>query len=925
MDSRLPSSSLCLFKEVPTSLDTLAREVVIRIPLPSSSTLAVRSRQQARIIKGTPSFKDEDAFNKQYVASSSSIFFGYPSSYPRSILWRLLQEDKVLELRSLDFSKDEQEPKEASYILQLQFPVPVKRGGVALADIEGGQYVFVFALTKANDLYTCVILKEFFCQPTAINEDTGSWCKVYRPATFSMSSPHRIVCGGSTQLVVSLTDGRLLQLTKSRDGDGSKWIESTYGDGQWGSSLRGLVRWQGSNAVRYEGSSLEQTTPLAMSVSPDQKHIFAVCMNHTLRIWNPNKAANVFSKDLLLQHREPQDIPKVLLDPSNPNLLQLFQATSAMDGDLYYAVTFSPHDLGEFKFWGVRDPDFGDQGVRDIHAEVAFKPPDPDPSPNSKAIWRVVDFKISSETSDQGPEMWILMRSNRYQQVFRLKFDLDNLSSQWQDRWCVVAGGALPESPIPQYFDLDPEDPTERWLNYILQPGRYSEAVLHLAVRLYCGDKTEIKDSVHASIQEQIITAIASMVDNRASGGDPFALQKSVQREWTTFHQCIQDVHRLGWDCLCLAYDNTDQTPWIVFTGGVSAIRSLNRTEIIYENTPKELGKSMHLLETPSIEMEDGDEPRLPDELAAVIEAATKFRESFGALLQHKVDSKLAAELWLDPSYSVPLRMQAFYDECNFMDEISSEQFDILTNHLGAIGGFQSLDTSIFRTILDSLSHDIPASSSELVYTIQGLQILINGARDMITRTNRMLSDLLNLVVIIDMEIDRDETPMEKFDAAEVYSMILSTLKEYQIMRWLVSKLRIDRSLNSDETERGIEADFPGRITVLESIFARDLKPQSTETQSKSEAITHSIRDLLKWVVGGNDPAHPVNFEDVPVYIQCDLLKNRDLDLAIDFLRFQPSTAWSTYIKGRLALARNQPSEAAICFKRASYKLCKSS
>lgn len=96
------------------------------------------------------------------------------------------------------------------------------------------------------------------------------------------------------------------------------------------------------------------------------------------------------------------------------------------------------------------------------------------------------------------------------------------------------------------------------------------------------------------------------------------------------------------------------------------------------------------------------------------------------------------------------------------------------------------------------------------------------------------------------------------------------------------------------------------------------MKPQTWENQTESEALTQSILDLLTWVLGGNNQ---VEFENVLVYIQCDLLRHRDLDLAADFLRFQPSTAWSTYIKGRLELLGDRPSQAAIYFKKAAYKL----
>ncbi len=398
MDPTAPSSSLCLFKETTLDRESLP-STVVQIQLPSSSSFSVRSRprQQQRLLRTTPVFKDEDSYSKHQLAASASIHFSHHSIYPRSILWRVLQEQKVLELRSTDLSKDERETKEAGLIIQLCFPGPIRDGGVALADSEDPSILYVFALTKGNELYTCSIRRTFFCRVAASEEDVGTWCKIYKPATFSMSNPYRLFSSGPSSLIVSLTDGRVLTLIKDKDDDGSRWTESVYGDGQWGSALLGLVRWQGSNTVRFDGMPLEQNTPLSMALSPDNKHIFAVCLNHTLRVWNPTKAASVFSEDLLSQQREPQDVPRVLLNPADSSFLRLFRSTAGHEGDLYYAVTFSPHDFGQFKFWGVRDPDHGEKGIRDLFPESTLKAPDADPNPDSKVIWKVADFGIDSQ------------------------------------------------------------------------------------------------------------------------------------------------------------------------------------------------------------------------------------------------------------------------------------------------------------------------------------------------------------------------------------------------------------------------------------------------------------------------------------------------------------------------------------------------
>ena len=926
MDSRAPVSSLSLFRETQTDLEPANSGSVIQIQVPSASTFSVKPRQQRRILRSAPTCKDEDSYNKNNLAISSSFYFGRAKRHPRSFLWRVLQEGRVLELRSVDLKKKNGETREASYIIQLHFASTIKPNGVALTDTEDQDSLSIFAITKANDLYTLAIRKDFFCHAAASEEDVSRWCKVARPATFSISTPHSLIAGNSQLLIISLSDGRLLQLTRNKEDDGSKWHESTYGDGQWTSSLRGLVRWQGSNTVKYDGTTLEQGTATAMAISPDKSHLFAVCLNHTLRIWNPTKAASVFSKDLLWQHREPHETPKLMLDPGSPNVLQVFETYRPMEGDLYYAVTFSPHDLGQFKFWGIRDPDHGDRGVRDLFSDWSFKPPDPDPSPESKVIWKVADFKIKGAQRGQQLEIWVLMRSNKRHKLYNLKFDLEDLRDSWQNSWTNTATETFSDQPAPQLSDLDPEDAADKWLEYIMCPGKYPETILETALAIYCSERAISLPNPKASLTERMCSAISLQVDTRTGENDFSKHHKASDQEWTVLWQDIRDLDKSRWQVSSLAYDGYAEIPHIAFTNGAAAIRTCDKVEIISLNTSAVLAKSIGMLEAPSIEMERGIEPKLPDELAVIVSAAAIFRQYCSYGLLQKCSAVLAEELWLDPSLSVPLRIESFYDRCNFTEEVGKDHFERLEDSLEPIGGFNKLETQTFLSILDELSHRLPPESSGLSHTNFGQRMLVNGARDMIASREKLLFDLLIMVVFVDMDIHRDEIPMKKFHGPRIYVELLDLLRQYQIMQWLATNIRAEKTSDNPPpatiktADMGTSSNEQNKIsTVLENLFALHLPPQSHDMQSQCEAFTHTIQDLLQWVLGGNEQ---IGLDEVRVYIQCNLLANNNLNLATGFLRYQPSTDWSTYIKGRLCLLKGDFNSAAIYFKKAAFKLC---
>lgn len=295
MDSKAPVSSLALFKEARTDLESVALGSVIQIQIPSTSAFTVRPRQQRRILKNTTGHKDEGSFTKCCISTTGSLYFGRSKRHPRSFLWRVLQEGKVLELRSIDLSKSSGETREASYIIQLCFPAGLKHGGIALADMDDQDALNVFALTKGNELYTFTLRKDFFCHAAASEEDVSRWCKASKPATFSISTPHSLIAASFRQLIVSLSDGRILRLTRSKDDDGSKWQEATYGDGQWASSLRGLVRWQGSNTVKYDGTTLEQGHPDRYGKKSGQEaHVRCVFEPHPTNLESKQGCQRVF-------------------------------------------------------------------------------------------------------------------------------------------------------------------------------------------------------------------------------------------------------------------------------------------------------------------------------------------------------------------------------------------------------------------------------------------------------------------------------------------------------------------------------------------------------------------------------------------------------------------------------------------------------
>ena len=927
-------SPLCVYKETRVDLEPLCPSSIVHIQLPTLSVFD-RSSQTAkrRTLTALPRTENEESFSERHLAIASSIYFRKSKRYPRSFLWRILENNQVLEIRSVDLSKSEQEHQDAIVTLRLGLPSAIIQGGVALADPEEGDSLNVFVLTKGNELYTFSLRPDFFYRKTATEEDVKKWCKVFKPASFSISAPHRLVACSSLELVVALGDGRLMRLLRKAGSDGLTWHESTYNDGQWGSSLRGLIRWQGSNTVRYNGQALDQNTAVAMAPSPDGEHILSVCLNHTLKAWNLETGKVGFIKDLQNRHREPQDVSKVMLNPGTTQVLQVLRPEEAREGDKYYVVTFSPQDGGSFKIWAIRDADEADVGVRDLYPEAVLKPHDPDPDPNSGAIWTMADFSVNDAHGGQGLKMCVLMRSNRQYKLYTLKFDLDNLPMAWQDGWVSTTLEEIDERPHPRVSGVEPEDGMGKWLDFLFYPGKYPESVLDTALSMWCHPRNiqlVIKD--RKSIKERINSTVESLVSLQQGGHNGMDFNRyseAIDEQWSSFWHVVQELNQRRWEIVCLSYDDHADMPWIVFTGGCSAVRACTRTELIAHNNYNVLKKDWNLMEAPSVEIAEGQqESQEPEDLHQLIEAAAGFRRSFSHSFHRSCMTVINTELWQDPSYSMPIRIQSFYDKCNFAEEIGNREYDDLALALDAIGGFNGLDTDSFYAIIETFPTSMSKELSGLLSTNFGLKVLVKGAQEMIELHSRILIDLLLLTVFVDTEIDRDETPMENFNGPHIYSELLDMLRKYQIMQWLAKTTRPETKESNDQPTTGEimpslkqPASEEGRIsTVLENLFAIDPKPQSYTIQPQSVALSQSIQDVISWITGDNEP---VPFESILVHIQCNLLANGNIDLASDFLRYQPSTAWATYVKGRFCLTRGEFSLAAIHFKKAAFNLGK--
>lgn len=946
-----------VYKDTRVDLRPFSSNTAVNISTPSS-THDSNAQRRARFSASPfteheePVAKDDDEFYRRYLATQGSIYFRRRRAYPRSFLWRVVNENKIIEIQCADLTKSGTDHNEYNITIRLDFGEEILPAGVGFADLQDHDILNLFVITASKQLHTLTLRPEWFRRKAAIDENVSDWWKSCIPAPLSFSYPHRLHVSSPLELFISLDNGSLLRLTR-RSGDdgkltyffaprvgqllmlitGSQWTPLTFDERTWGSSLRGWVKWQTQPSIKYNGRNIDTNAANAIITTSDQTYVFAVCLNHTLKIWNLATNKIVATKDLLNRPLQENGMGSYSLNPAESAFIRVFNAERALDGEYrYYIVTFSPYDNGCFKFWAVKGGLTSQLIIEDLFPDNVLRPLDPDAS--GSMFWSVVDFDVKPMEEGKRMELWVLWRNNSIYQLYSLHFDLQTLVTDWSNNWVSTAMETRRQESPPPVPSSDVVDPTERWLKYLFQPGRFVPEVLETALAVYQEALRPLSlpsaPKKGVSLLERLCSTLTTTVTLRKYTEENMAFGRyrmDTDSKWRQFWQIAENINRRRFEPLSLVYDSYNEMPWVLLSDSCAVIRECSSTELLLHNSGFELHtglpKAVDRWTYRNLASEVGNSV---EQASHLVKVATGFRKRFSAELEAACEDALEAEIFTDPSSSVPDRMDAFRVRCDFAEQISNATYDGLISAINEHLNVSNLSPDVFHTIIDTVPPGFPAKNSELLPTHFGVSFTVSGVQESILQTRQVLIDLLLLVVFLDGEVEQQEG--SAFDAADLFSILISLLKEYEMMTWLISNTRSSsdgpsRSLDSSAPSFSLKEDSKSKgdrmVTVLEDLFAADIKPRQAVGLPHTYTMMLGIRDVLSWVTRQGEVAYP----NALVFIQCDLIAKGNIDLAWHFLRFQPSTSWATYIKGRLYIAMSEFDTAAIYFRKAAYLLCK--
>ncbi|KAI1807651.1 nucleoporin Nup120/160-domain-containing protein [Daldinia bambusicola] len=877
------------YKETRLNLEPSSSSYIVDVELPTTSSQG-RSQRASRSAR---EISKKDASR----ATTSSIYYRKHHSSPKGFLWRVLEGDTVLSIRTVDLYK----PKKAAdtnLILNFHFQHPIIPSCVALCDPQDHDALSIFILDTASQLYTLFLRPDSFRKRSFVETGLGDACKIYQPNAFrNFKHPYRLVAVNNDQIVATLSDGGHIRFDRNtgHNAHHSPWKETFYNAKGW---LRSLLGGRGDLDIKAAAAAVH--TDLGLNSA---SFLFTVCLDHRLRIWNLNNGQVLGAVDLLNSERDPQETGKWQIDASQANLLRIVGTTEGKR----LLVTYSPVGPGEFKFWMLRSDNANFVDADDLYPDHELVPN----PPLGSDVWTLADFSVAEHSSSGVYRMWLLWKNNMAYRVQELTFLIDELAEVWQEGWqAVYSDTAIPTAPLSS--PSDSTDPTEKWLQLIFFPGRFPKATVEAALSAYeraIGRQSNISSRNGTGLAESICSAIASTSSlNKLSSGDMDHEQfrTSSEMQWRKFYRILIELDKPRGEALSFSYDAESGMPWVVCADSISAIRECSKLEHICHNPQAEFQGS-------------GEVPTL-------VTAGTNFVEGFSDSMLQICHSVIRPEMLEESSKSDQERLQFVSDKTGFWRQITDEDAAQVTDALGS--NFDLVTTELCDKVLATCNEIWNSPHpTELPLTEFGRKVIVKATQDLVeVQWNVSFSQLI-LLVHMEFEFDRPEDALHnRVEVGVIYRNLLIILKRLELLRWLVntqltaSLTRADRSISISNSFSDNSPAAPKRqpeeyrvLTALEGNVGHLLgvpEPGAAPSGGLPSIIMHIAADLC---------APASNVELQPQYIQCGLLIRDRADLAFELSPFCEQDPFSTYVQGRVHLALKDFTTAATYFKRAAY------
>jgi len=656
--------------------------------------------------------------------------------------------------------------------------------------------------------------------------------------------------------------------------------------------------------VRYEKINMEVTAATATAIwstamgPNNETYLFTVCLDHRMRVWDVKTGQILYTGDILNTKRDPQDVGKWTIQPTQTNLIRIVENGPGQ----CLVVTFSPVGAGEFKIWKVKANRQGSILVADCFPTETLIPP----SPSSLDVWTMADFVVAKHGSD--PELWTLWKNNITYRVQRLRLRDEQHASPFGDGWKGVhVDNTMPAAQTAG--PCDPLDSTEKWLDLIFFPGRFSKATLETALAMYekgLGTYKESTPRAGKSLAESICSVLGATttLDRNASGATDYEqFRGTSETQWMRFWRLLHELDKQRGEALSLVSDPDDCMIWVACADCVSAIRQSSDVERLYYN-----------LQAPENKQQD---------IAALVSAGLTFLDFFSDNMYQQSRAALDAQLYVNSAVADDERIGQFFEKAGFYRHLSDDDCSQMLEMLG--DDFRMVTPRLYEDLFDLITSASEANSQELrePFTGFGRKLVVRAIQETIELHWQILFSQLLLLAHMELEYDPAEVAAlhNRFDVGLVFRRLIDALKRLEHLRWMA---KTELNIPASRADRMGSASAPGSpmarrgneemraVTALEGSTGHLLGLPEGHNLPLMSSITDLVLDICS----------PGSSTELNTWLlQCWLLKQDRPDLALELNAFAEQDPFATYVQGRVFLALKDYDAAAVYFRKASIGL----
>lgn len=929
-----------LYQETKISPTPCSPSSILHINAAGNASTAVGRKRAFDEISGL----DEESYARKHLASEGSVFFRAADRAPRSFLWRVLNDRQLLEVQCVDLVQPggAKGASDSWLTFRINLPAPIIPNGVVLADAKEKDALELFVITSVgskSELYTITLRRDLLLRDMVPADfDSRTCVRAFTPSRFNYSKPYRLIATSNLELFVSLHDGGLVRLQRTASESGSQWSETTFSEGGW----LDYLPFRSGPTVDYNGAKVSANAIVAMAISPDGAFVWTVGLDHSLKAWDTQTGKVVAESDLLgekVSDEERKRRANSTMNAQQGTLLQVGPPVSDIHRIEYSLIVHSPKDH-QFKIYGIKTTT-SDEGripcTLDMQPGNKLIPPIDDLLNTN--VWHLEQFYLNAIPGWERSQLWLRARSGAVCKTFMLVFDLldgqdgaNDLRDRFLSGWSVVDSSSLTTDKLrqlPGFQGLEAitestTTPSEKWLEFIFFHGRFSAASLETALYIYrkgrglpAASGKGLK-TAEEPLKERIINTVAAKIVLRRLQNDQpdyDRYQADLQAQWTTFFSLLSHLHNRRHESIGSAFDTESGLVWTVCADFVAPVRTSSKYDLLRHNAELCMTRGMDDLdpELEAIAIWGSAEDVLVTQILAV---AKQFRSCLSPTAQENLRNVVTTNA-LDRSDDVTTeeRLQLLYDRCGFASEISDEDFEALELSAAEFQGLGTLSDDSFLAVLEVLDHapEPHGPNANLTLGRYGKDVNICIAQESIQQMQSALLDILALIVFMAYELDENDLSTD-FRPKEMHDAFSLRIAATELRLWLVGNVRQQPMRTNAKHSDMIS------MSIYESLFAGDWTVIARRT-NKSEALSSVLTSwALHWTFGIDISKQ---WSEITTWAMADLLRHKEVDLAIDFVKFLPEneSAWAIYLRARLHLATGEYAQAALAFKEASHDM----